>query len=239
MTKAYSSDGRYFNDEMFYKTFYPNQDNYKGQVAILHGFPGWVTKNYDVAEVLSLSGYLCYVPHHVGTGLSKGSFNFIKSRNWTGDFLNFLRNLNPGLPLTVIGHSWGGYLALYHSSLCNHKLFLMAPLATFPQGEKLKQLTQGLITEASSDCTEYTIDSLYEEFLTLEKDLDFEIINNNPLFSKIYLFKATKDSVITPDLLELLEAKIPKDLMDVITFSDDHLLSKRRIVMHTFLQNID
>lgn len=86
-------------------------------LVLLHGLPG-NEKNLDLAQVLRRGGWNVLFFHYRGAWGSEGTFSFHNSRADVGAALGFLR-AKAGIfrvdtdRLALVGHSMGGYMALY------------------------------------------------------------------------------------------------------------------------------
>lgn len=208
----------------------------KGIYVQLHGFPGWVSKNYDVAEVLVQEGYKVYLPHHRGLGQSKGNFRFQQNIIATKQLLSEIQQSNPEHSLSLLGHSWGGYLTLRLRSFITDRMILLAPLAKFPTDERRYMLVKSLYNKNQSDLGEYTIESLEQEFEKLAADLDINSLKERSTTPRSLLIYGTNDDVIPPDLIESFSEEVKSGGLETLAFADDHRLSKRRPVLDKIQQ---
>lgn len=90
-------------------------------VVLLHGLPG-NEKNLDLAQVLRRGGWNVLFFHYRGAWGSEGTFNFHNSRADVGAALEFLRAKAATFRvdtdrLALVGHSMGGYMALYGAAV--------------------------------------------------------------------------------------------------------------------------
>lgn len=228
-TQLFTSRTFYWN-KTFITEHTPSKES-KGLFLFLHGFPAWVSKNYDVAELLALLGYKVYVPHHQGLGQSKGTFNFLENIEETSLLIKRIKDDHPNLPFSLFGHSWGGYLSLRHIDEVTDKLILLAPLAQFPKSDRRELLITNLYNKNKNDIPSYTREELLETFQTLEQQLN-ERVFNKPSFSPLsLLIYGTNDEVIPADLIAEFAKKIESSHHKTIVTDDDHRLSKRRPVL--------
>lgn len=118
-------------------------------VMICHGFPAQpavsatVEKNRDIAEELMRTGrYDAYVMHYSGLGSSAGSFSFVNSVIDSVEFALKLLDKFEYEKLHLVGHSWGGLVALnIYYRLPSHlrgRVVLLSPFTIFPSDEVLK-----------------------------------------------------------------------------------------------------
>lgn len=202
-----------------------------GVFVLLHGFPAWVTKNYDVGEVLAQEGYHVYIPHHEGLGQSMGTFDFISNIQNTRDFLKTIKQKHPHSSLSLVGHSWGGYLCLSSLDYVTDRLILIAPLAHFPTAERRETLINNLYENNQADLENYSLKQLQATFDTLESSLDYSLLNNEASAPKTLLIYGDSDEVIPSDLIRDFGRSISSDRLEIAVFPDDHRLSKRRPVL--------
>ncbi len=90
-------------------------------VVLLHGLPG-NEKNLDLAQVLRRGGWNVLFFHYRGAWGSEGTFGFRYSRQDVGAALAFLRANAETFRvdtdrLALVGHSMGGYMALYGAAV--------------------------------------------------------------------------------------------------------------------------
>jgi len=91
-------------------------------VLLLHGFPG-NEKNMDLVYVLQRAGWNVLFPHYRGTWGSDGTFSFtnaIEDSRVAVDFLcepaNAKRYRADLMRIVAIGHSMGGFMAMYEAA---------------------------------------------------------------------------------------------------------------------------
>ena len=162
---------------------------------LLHGFPAWSTKNYDIAETLALDGFFSVVAHHIGLGLSQGQFSFKRSVEETAALIAQVRSVNPGRPVTVVGHSWGGFLALALAELADD-VVVLAPLTRVPKGQDLWNLVDGLFEESPQECSVYTRESLFAEFEELATAYPFDSMVAKCKDKRVMVIHGTRDPVL-------------------------------------------
>lgn len=97
----------------------------RGVVQIAHGVGEHAARYAEVAGELTAAGYIVYADDHRGHGrtgvlqhdgdleklgrLGPGGHRAAVAALW--QFTQLIRDENPGLPLILIGHSWGSFLA--------------------------------------------------------------------------------------------------------------------------------
>lgn len=98
----------------------------KAAVQVLHGVAEHAGRYARLAEVLCKEGYICYANDARGHGLTagdlteatlKGHAGVLGPSGWQGvvndahELSIIIKKENPNIPLFLIGHSWGAFLA--------------------------------------------------------------------------------------------------------------------------------
>jgi pimeloyl-ACP methyl ester carboxylesterase len=113
-------------------------------IIFLHGFPALRSKqNRELADRISvLSNRKCFVLLYAGLSLADGQFSFSSCRDevcqWFDNYLKERRAAGLLAVVDIVGHSWGGYLALLLISrypVAVRRLVLMSPLLNFAADE--------------------------------------------------------------------------------------------------------
>lgn len=83
-------------------------------ILFLHGFPAEISnKNIDIAERLSADLHIdTFLLHYHGLGQSEGHFNFLRSIRDSIAYAQRLLTRYSYTRLHLVGHSWGGLVAL-------------------------------------------------------------------------------------------------------------------------------
>lgn len=112
-----------FGIEIFYDR-YAARGTARGAVQILHGVGEHAGRYRELAEALAADGFHVYADDHRGHGRTGwGQYGDRKKLGRLGPggmpatlaavarFTTLIRDENPDLPLVMIGHSWGSFLA--------------------------------------------------------------------------------------------------------------------------------
>lgn len=118
-----------FNDpediEIFVYKWEPDTSP-KAAIQIIHGLAEHAKRYTRVAEVLCNEGYICYANDQRGHGLTAGDLTeatleghagVLGDNGWEGivedihQLSNIIKKENANLPLFLLGHSWGAFLA--------------------------------------------------------------------------------------------------------------------------------
>lgn len=98
----------------------------KAAIQIIHGLAEHAKRYTRVAEVLCNEGYMCYANDQRGHGLTAGDLTeatldghagVLGNDGWDGvvndihQLSEIIKKENPNLPLFLLGHSWGAFLA--------------------------------------------------------------------------------------------------------------------------------
>jgi alpha-beta hydrolase superfamily lysophospholipase len=98
----------------------------KAVIQIIHGLAEHAKRYTQVAEVLCNEGYVCYANDQRGHGRTagdltkstlKGNAGVLGPNGWEGvvndvhELSRIIKNDFPNLPLFLIGHSWGAFIA--------------------------------------------------------------------------------------------------------------------------------
>jgi pimeloyl-ACP methyl ester carboxylesterase len=124
-------------------------------VLMLHGFPAEsftdsrFEKNLDIAQALNNDGYEVFLIHYEGLGANKdGIFSFTSSIKESITILEEISSIRN--KVCLIGHSWGGFIALVLNHLFKEKIdktILMSPLFFLPTRESLNKTMLSLCNE--------------------------------------------------------------------------------------------
>ncbi|MFH1313059.1 MAG: alpha/beta hydrolase, partial [Candidatus Eisenbacteria bacterium] len=89
-------------------------------VQIAHGLAEHAARYEEFAEFLTGAGYVCYADDHRGHGKTAGdgkNLGRLGPGGWDSTvkalkaLTDIIKKDNPGIPLFMIGHSWGSLLA--------------------------------------------------------------------------------------------------------------------------------
>lgn len=143
---------QYF-ENIIYNEKYCSSENAEEAVLMLHGYPSPDGKNEYIAEFVST--YLkkdVFLIHYAGLGKSNLNFSFPKSIEDSINYFTFLNEKKIYKSFYLIGHSWGGLIALNiikHFNTNNIKsVLLLSPYTYFPSGCNLNHLIQLVYNES-------------------------------------------------------------------------------------------
>ena len=113
-----SSDGK---NGIYAEIYTPSEKEPKGIVQLAHGMIDYVGRYKNLITALSAEGYIFAGHHHLGHGKSVKSpedFGYFAKKDGVkfliADMLSmneYLRKTYPNLPITVMGHSMGSFIA--------------------------------------------------------------------------------------------------------------------------------
>ena len=141
----------------------------------LHGFPAESGKNEDLAaEVAGSLHQDVYLLHYRGLGNALGSFSFAGSIREALAVARTLLDRYPERNLNLVGHSWGGLVALNLltevSEARIHRVFLMAPLTFLPPPELHGILAAGYVDRERRRGRSVDEGALAQDFETVRRD---------------------------------------------------------------------
>jgi acylglycerol lipase len=108
------TDGRFAGGRLYFRAWSPDSAA-RAQVVIAHGFAEHSGRYAHVAGALNKAGLKVWALDHRGHGQSEGERANIESV-WSAVsdldlFIDVVRDSDPSLPLFLVGHSMGGFIA--------------------------------------------------------------------------------------------------------------------------------
>jgi alpha-beta hydrolase superfamily lysophospholipase len=104
--------------ELFWRGWVPD-DAVRGVVVVAHGLGEHSGRYGNVVDALVPAGYAVYAVDHRGHGRSSGARAYVERLSMVvDDFEGFRADVaarHPGVPRFVLGHSFGGLVALAHA----------------------------------------------------------------------------------------------------------------------------
>jgi len=204
----------------------------------LHGFPGVRSKqNKDLAEKAArTTNRKCFVPLYAGLGQAEGDFSFTRCRAQVQLFASELIAKHGSIDL--VGHSWGGYLALGLAAEHQEKigrLVLMSPLIYFFTLDIAKQAFQ-LTAEGNADLKLGVTDELAREFHALgNKDRADDFAKAISLETKVSIFQAANDDTTPGSYVENLVNQFKKRPSYEVVATDHSFLIDREAALDRVL----
>ena len=183
------------------------------KVAIIHfhGFPGeknngsQIEKNIDLAKHLCLTNNLdSFVPHYNGLGENiESAFSFVQSIEDSVDLCEKI--LLSYESIILIGHSWGGLVAINCFRLhCKKiaKMILMSPFTFFPEEGVLGPIIENLLVEVPPISQKKPLHEYMSELNKVKKCYGPSLVNKNLLDGRVLVLQAKKDLDIPAFLTE-------------------------------------
>lgn len=198
--------------------------------VFLHGYPGVRSKqNRDVAEVLAERFRReAHVLLYSGLTQAPGEFSF---RNCMDDVRSYLDSIltHEANPIDLVGHSWGGFLAL--NVISEYRKFirrvaLMSPLLQFPPpsptiDDRLRRYFEEMAKENSALRLGNTEDRLKEFIEVGQAHPTDELIAKIPEEIPVLFLQAEKDDV-TPTSVARAKQNLFKGPIQFELVATDH-----------------
>jgi len=224
-----------------YLVRFTSTDAKPGAVLFLHGFPAnRNVKNLDLADVVHrASGRDCFVLHYRGLGESPGDFRFTESIKEAVTVAQRLAKSHGSV--TIVGHSWGGLVAMNVTEQCAtlvDRLILLSPLCELDRANSLYDwILNGVKTDCPGVYGKLSQQEIQSELDgVLERYEPKNIVGKIPATLPITLIQAALD-VTTP--ATAAKALLPYFLGEVkyVELAQDHSFSQsRRELADTILQ---
>ena len=183
----------YHNDKLLYWSLTHKQCS--GHVIIFfHGFPADSGKNEDLAQHLHKKLNVdTYLMHFAGLGKSKGKFSFKGAMDDALSFSRYVIGLRDYQRVTIIGHSFGGYVASHVANELKgvDNLIMLAPLVSIPPPEVAEMVIKEFMLERKG----YSQSELRQD---VESIRGVELGASS--YRNIYILHGKHDIVIDPQL---------------------------------------
>jgi len=140
----------------------------EGAILLFHGFPADKgNKNSDIAEALfSKTPYDVFLIHYRGLGDAKGVFSFSHSILESVNSAKALISRYHYEQVHLIGHSWGGLVAMNvfrEIVRFRGKLLLLSPFNEFPDRSVLSSIIESVIQEIPFLFGHATLDAVLDD----------------------------------------------------------------------------
>jgi len=201
-------------------------------IVLLHGFPADTTKNEDIAESIRAElGADVYIPHQPGLGDCPGTFSFEGALLAMEELLADIVTRHDYRSIVLLGHSWGGFIALHLATKAVHpniRLVLLSPLFVFPASDDIR----GILEDFANARGLLKNDAQYVEKLLAETERLRGVRLQPPshLAGRIYVYHGEQDEVIPAASTRLLAAHLPPDSL-VEFVNDDHWYTETRAIL--------
>ena len=121
------------NANIYYQAWLPEGD-VRAVLLVIHGLGEHCGRYMNVVNYFVPLGYAIYGFDHIGHGKSEGVREFVERfedyTNTLTIYYNMVKNLQPGKPLFLLGHSMGGLIASY--CLLDHQANLKGAVISAP-----------------------------------------------------------------------------------------------------------
>ena len=186
----------------------------------LHGFPGRRTKqNEDLAKSLhDQLGVTSIILYYPGREVAPDEFGFAKTLEGVRGY--FKAEFAKYSGISLIGHSFGGYLGLRVADEFSDKikrLILLSPLISFENAN----LPPSAIIQVNKDYSDMKfadIDNAHFDFRDLGRSIQLKnLIENLPSSIDVSIIQAGKDQITLPEYVQEARAwfKVPPKYIEL------------------------
>jgi pimeloyl-ACP methyl ester carboxylesterase len=228
VTPALRGEGFYIGEQFGFR-YFPTPNNFpteKAPVLILHGFPGWNTKNEDIAMNLALHGYGSYLVHMKGLGESNGKFSFESVVDETRKIAEFICKVHGVEKLAIVGHSFGGFLALSLKDIAS-SLVLLSPLSCLDRKDKIDLIANEFYEKTEGKTVYDSSEELKKGFVELSQHYSFDDLNSGLTDIKTLLIHGTKDERIPVEASRALRQHLGAT-SSYVELEDNHRFTETR-----------
>ncbi|MBS7629901.1 alpha/beta fold hydrolase, partial [Candidatus Bathyarchaeota archaeon] len=210
--------------------WYPTDTEKPPAVLVLHGFPG-IEKNYDLAYALCQRGFASMIFHYRGCWGSSGKYSFLgcfEDAKRAIEELMSRENIREG-NLAIVGHSFGGLVAIYLSAHIKRvkATVAMSPLANIKENVSIRE-RKIIFRGGLPFVKDLSLRRAMDEFETIEKTYDPVTYVDKLSPSPLLLVHGNDDEIVpvkcSVDLYK--DALPPKNLL--VVRRADHIFSGRR-----------
>ncbi|WP_052125992.1 alpha/beta hydrolase family protein [Ureibacillus massiliensis] len=235
------------------RMFIAEGENLKATVLLLHGFPGTMM-NLDIATELQMLGWNVLVINYRGSWGSEGNYSFANALEDVQTTLNYIQDEAISIAnridvnrIALVGHSFGGFLALKTASL-NPSIKIAAYLsgANFPLFLKImeedpasEKRILNMLDESSYFLKGATGESLMNEIKEHEKEWNTFLFAPTLTNKKLLITAVTEDEELPkeqfhdPFIPILDQAQIS---YETVVFDTDHNYTNKRKELTATLQ---
>lgn len=177
----------------------------------LHGLPGvYSRQNLEIAEkIVEVSGDRTEAFLYSGLGVAPGVFSFKSCLREVEARMAEIVAEDKDISIRLIGHSWGGYLALRMAAIYRdrvEKLVLMSPLLELPNEERALEGLKGYKND-HPELNFADIDLMLGELASLKtENSSYDLIDDLPETIDVLFLQAKNDPVtLDQNALKALE----------------------------------
>ena len=222
----------FFGDQ-YIEAYRPKGEQSRSILLFLHGFPGNLTKNEDIAVALSSALNLdAVLPHYRGLGKSVGSVSLASTISDSLKILDWLTTVQGYHSVHLIGHSWGGLVGLNLLRAAPKKiasLSLLAPLSVLPSQDEFGYMINDFFMQKGQSCASLETSQLLAEAEFLRKNhspLDFAA-DLSSTSTPILAVSAKHDDVVPTATVKHLAMQLGANTR-LYEMSDDHYFTGSR-----------
>jgi len=181
-------------------------------VLFFHGFPANVgNKNADVASAINLkTGNDVFLLHYRGLGESPGVFSFSESVRESLRVVEDLVRQNKYQKIHIVGHSWGGLVALNAFRQLHERkgrLILLSPFSSFPDRSGIAEVVRAVRAELPEVFGKRSDDEVIADIHRAESEFGPDQFIDQLESKEITVVQASQDSEVPPSLTRTFLSK--------------------------------
>lgn len=214
-------------------------------ILMLHGFPAEKLNDTVFEKNLDLANFLAsktkddvFLPHYNGLGKNHSSeFNFVHSIEDSIQLTEKLLSIYSSI--SIVGHSWGGLVAIncfgkFHSKI--RKMVLLSPLTLLLDDHNLKPILEGLIEEIPKRSRSKAIEEYLKEFeMVRQRYAPFNVLHDVGDLDRVSIIQAKKDHETPSNFTESFITKFGYKILYSAIETDHSFMENRGDVMSRVL----
>lgn len=225
-------------------SFLALKGEHRSACLMLHGFPaaGYSNtpyeKNKDIGQYIAEHAPIdVHIPHYRGLGKSNGDFSFMDSITDSHELVGDLIQNKKYKNVHLIGHSWGGTVAMNLLKLSGEnigKVILLSPFSTIPESQILKPLLQRVSEDVPISYRTGSIEGAVDELMEIKKDHNPKDIAGSLDRNDIFVIQSKEDDEVpvqsTRDFVECFRKK-----PFYMEFDSEHKFSRNRQALKSLI----
>jgi pimeloyl-ACP methyl ester carboxylesterase len=213
-----------------------NEKHAENAFLFFHGFPADTNKNEDFAKALAEINSHSFVLHYSGLGASNGLFSLAATIEEAKNLLHFVKNKSTYKSIYIIGHSWGGLVAinlLKQIPFQFKKAALLAPFCILPDEQIATEILEDFcINQKQNHNRQYDINALLKEYKTIKLKNDLIDVGSalKNTTTPILIIQGTHDIVSIPEGAMKLSMSLGNTSQLIEVDDEHHFINRDKII---------